>query len=59
MRITKKRSVIPIKDMIYLKIDFIKNECQNLGLRYNMRDIIIDYKHGYADKQLSLFGEDS
>jgi DNA repair photolyase len=31
------------------------NECQRAGLRYEMRDIIIDYKRGYTAKQLSLF----
>ena len=30
-------------------------ECQKLGLRYEMKDIIIDYKRGYSAKQLSLF----
>jgi DNA repair photolyase len=30
-------------------------ECQRLGLRYEMRDIIIDYKRGYTVKQLNLF----
>jgi len=30
-------------------------ECQRLGLRYEMRDITIDYKRGYTAKQLSLF----
>jgi DNA repair photolyase len=33
-------------------------ECKTLGMRYDMRDIIIDYKRGYAAKQFSLFGED-
>jgi DNA repair photolyase len=31
------------------------SECQRLSLRYEMRDIIIDYKRGYMDKQLNLF----
>jgi DNA repair photolyase len=31
------------------------NECQKLGLRYEMKDIIIDYKRGYTVKQLNLF----
>ena len=31
-------------------------ECNVLGLRWNMKDIIIDYKRGYAAKQLELFG---
>ncbi|MDR2904658.1 MAG: radical SAM protein [Helicobacteraceae bacterium] len=31
------------------------NECERARLRYEMRDIIIDYKRGYAAKQLSLF----
>ncbi|MCL1814912.1 MAG: radical SAM protein [Treponema sp.] len=30
-------------------------ECSRLGLRCNMKDIIIDYKRGYAAKQLDLF----
>ena len=30
-------------------------ECQKLGLRYEMKDIVIDYKRGYAAKQLNLF----
>ena len=30
-------------------------ECQRLGLRYEMKDIVIDYKRGYAAKQLRLF----
>ncbi|QQO09526.1 SPL family radical SAM protein [Breznakiella homolactica] len=30
-------------------------ECQRFGIRYEMRDIIIDYKRGYTSKQLSLF----
>lgn len=29
--------------------------CAELGLRYNMKDIITDYKRGYAAKQLNLF----
>lgn len=33
-----------------------KDECNRLGLRWNMKDIIIDYKRGYAAKQLDLFG---
>jgi DNA repair photolyase len=31
------------------------NECKSAGLRYEMRDIIIDYKRGYTAEQLSLF----
>ena len=31
------------------------NECQKMELRYDMRDIIIDYKRGYTAKQLDLF----
>jgi len=31
-------------------------ECQRLGLRYEMRDITIDYKRGYTAKRLNLFG---
>jgi DNA repair photolyase len=31
------------------------NECQKHGLRYTMKDIIIDYKRGYTAKQLELF----
>jgi len=31
------------------------SECQRLELRYEMRDIIIDYKRGYTAKQLNLF----
>jgi len=30
-------------------------ECQRLELRYEMKDIIIDYKRGYTAKQLELF----
>jgi DNA repair photolyase len=30
-------------------------ECRRLDLRYEMKDIIIDYKRGYASKQLNLF----
>jgi DNA repair photolyase len=30
-------------------------ECNRLELRYEMRDIIIDYKRGYGAKQLELF----
>jgi len=30
-------------------------ECQKLELRYEMRDIIIDYKRGYTARQLELF----
>jgi len=31
------------------------SECQRLELRYEMKDIIIDYKRGYTAKQLELF----
>ena len=31
------------------------NECHKLELRYEMKDIIIDYKRGYTAKQLDLF----
>jgi len=31
------------------------DECNRLGLRYDMKDIIIDYKRGYTAKQLELF----
>jgi DNA repair photolyase len=31
-------------------------ECNRLNLRYNMKDIIADYKRGYYAKQLDLFG---
>ena len=31
-------------------------ECANLGIRCTMKDIVIDYKRGYAAKQLDLFG---
>ena len=34
-----------------------KDECNKLGLRWNMKDIIIDYKRGYAAKQLDLFSQ--
>jgi hypothetical protein len=30
-------------------------ECHKLELRYEMKDIIIDYKRGYTAKQLNLF----
>ena len=30
-------------------------ECTRLGMRWTMKDIIIDYKRGYAAKQLDLF----
>ena len=30
-------------------------ECNKLGLRYTMQDIVIDYKRGYAAKQFELF----
>ena len=30
-------------------------ECNALGLRWSMKDIIIDYQRGYAAKQLELF----
>jgi DNA repair photolyase len=33
-------------------------ECKISGLRYDMRDIIIDSKRGYAANQFSLFEED-
>jgi len=32
------------------------DECNRLEIRYQMKDIIIDYKRGYTDKQLNLFG---
>lgn len=32
-----------------------KQECQNLGLLYRMKDIINAYKKGYYDRQLTLF----
>jgi len=32
------------------------DECDRLEIRYQMKDIIIDYKRGYTDKQLNLFG---
>ena len=31
------------------------SECKRLELRYEMRDIVIDYKRGYTVKQLELF----
>ena len=31
------------------------NECDKLGILYNMRDIISAYKLGYGDRQLSFF----
>ena len=31
------------------------SECKRLDLRYEMKDIIIDYKRGYTAKQLNLF----
>jgi len=31
------------------------SECKRLDLRYEMKDIIIDYKRGYTAKQLKLF----
>ena len=32
-------------------------ECNRLEIRYQMKDIVIDYKRGYTAKQLQLFGE--
>ena len=32
-------------------------ECNRLEIRYQIKDIIIDYKLGYTPKQLQLFGE--
>ncbi len=32
-----------------------KKECDRLGLLYNMKDIVKQYRLGYLDKQLSLF----
>ncbi|MDR2940310.1 MAG: radical SAM protein [Clostridiales bacterium] len=32
-----------------------KNECEKLGVLYNMRDIIKSYKLGYSDTQLKFF----
>ena len=34
-------------------------ECKRLEIRYQMKDIVIDYKRGYTAKQLNLFGENS
>jgi DNA repair photolyase len=31
-------------------------ECGRLGIRHTMKDIVIDYKRGYAAKQFELFG---
>jgi DNA repair photolyase len=31
-------------------------ECGRLGIRHAMKDIVIDYKRGYAAKQFELFG---
>lgn len=33
----------------------LSNECKKLGLLYNMKDIIEDYKKGYYNEQISLF----
>ena len=33
------------------------DECNNFELRYQMKDIIIDYKRGYTAKQFKLFEE--
>ena len=32
-----------------------KNECEKLGILYEMNDIISDYKSKYVPKQISLF----
>ncbi len=39
------------KELVKIFID----ECDRLGLLYNMQDIVRSYKNGYGDKQLSLF----
>lgn len=35
--------------------NIFKSECERLGILYKMQDIIIAYKAGYVDNQLSLF----
>jgi DNA repair photolyase len=38
-------------------MSFFTAECEKSGMRYEMKDIISDYKRGYGEKQLGLFDE--
>lgn len=44
----------PIADKLW---KIYTDECERLGLIYNMREIIAAYKLGYGDRQLSFFNE--
>lgn len=35
--------------------NIFSNECKRLGILYKMNDIIVDYKKGYYNEQISLF----